>query len=523
VRRMAAASAGNMRSAEAAVAIAAAVKVERDPDVKEQQVKTLGKIGRPEVRETLAEISRQPGRIGVHAGGALIAIGDPTGMATLEAAIASPQVELRLAAVQAASAAKNPIVIPTLKIGVLDRVFDVRFTAAEGLSIFKAEEALAVPVLTGALESKDSSVVGRALASLIRFGKTLIAKVQRPEDMLDSTDPEQRLATVPVVRELPLDEGVPLLRRLVADPDRDVREAGVEAIGSLTTRAPAQAIELYKPLVHDADPVVRAKASGQLARLLPPLRPPLDPLLEVKKARDEAAAAAAEARGWDEDFKSLAGAIAMKIAAPDPEEAVIKQVQELAPTLDEAAAKLAAAAAKAEIASQTASDAAGPSPSPDAVKLADEAKVLARGALDAASAARDQRADLAEKARIVSTLDVQVLLDGAAASMATGNLPEAKQQLDRAASLLRSSKAKPPALDYAYAQLHDRMSARTQDPEAKRQLLQQAAEAYQRFVKTGAGPRIGLANIRLEEIADELKDLGQSGSTAQMQPVQGAP
>ena len=502
VRRAVAASASKLRSAEAAAVVAVAMKTERDPVVQEQQVTALGEIGSPAVRETLAQVSEQPGRLGVLAAGSLIAVGDLAGSAKLEAAIASPQVELRLAAVQAASASKNPIVLPTLKIGVLDRVFDVRFTAAEGLSFFKAEEQLAVPVLTEALESENAGVVGRALAALIRFGKTLVAKVQPPADMLDSPDPERRLATVPVVRALRLAEGMPLLRRLVADPDRSVRHAGVEAIEHIAARAPAQAIELYKPLVYDADPVVRAKASGQLARLLPPMRPPPDPLLEVKKALDDAIAAAAEAKARAETFEGIAGDIARKIASEGP----VGQVQALMANLDETEGKLAAAAAKAEIASQIASDAAGPSPSIDAAKLVGEAKVLAQGALGAAISARRKRAEIAQKVLIYITLDVLVLLDGAAASIATGDLLDAKQRLDRAASLPRASKTKQPGLDYGYAQLYDRMSARTQDPEAQLKLLEQAVEAYQRFLKSGTGPQIALANERIAEISDELKE-----------------
>jgi hypothetical protein len=52
------------------------------------------------------------------------------------------------------------------------------------------------------------------------------------------------------------------------------------------------------------------------------------------------------------------------------------------------------------------------------------------------------------------------------------------------------------------------MAGRTQDPAARRKLLQQAEEAYRRFAETGAGPRVQRANDRLAEIADELKELG---------------
>jgi HEAT repeat protein len=123
--------------------------------------------------------------------------------------------------------------VPTLKVGVVDRVFGVRFAAALGLATFNAEKAAAVPVVTAALASKDTDVIGRALAALTRLGEKIQGTVQTPAEMLDSADPKLRLAAVPIVRVLPSSEAVPLLRRIVADPDQDVRYAGVDAIERL--------------------------------------------------------------------------------------------------------------------------------------------------------------------------------------------------------------------------------------------------------------------------------------------------
>ncbi|HWU87177.1 MAG TPA: HEAT repeat domain-containing protein, partial [Kofleriaceae bacterium] len=166
VRLAAARSAGKMKSAEAAQQVVSSVKAEADPGVKEQQVKALGEIGNPVARDVLAELaSEDKGRIGVMAAGSLIAVGDASGKDKLEAAVAAPQPDLRLAAVQAASTAKNPIVVPTLKTGAGDSVFDVRFTAAEGLAGFNAEKDAAVKVLKEALDRrKDAGIPGRAVA-----------------------------------------------------------------------------------------------------------------------------------------------------------------------------------------------------------------------------------------------------------------------------------------------------------------------------------------------------------------------
>src|SRR6185369_4614776 len=120
VRRAASKSAGRMKSAAAAAKVAEAVKAETDPAVKEQEVKALGEIGTigsSASRDTLARIADEPGRIGVLAAGSLIAVGDVAGNAKLEAAGAAPQTELRLAAMEAAGMAQNPIVVPTLKLG----------------------------------------------------------------------------------------------------------------------------------------------------------------------------------------------------------------------------------------------------------------------------------------------------------------------------------------------------------------------------------------------------------------------
>jgi serine/threonine-protein kinase len=269
VRIAASRSAGKMKTAEAVAKILVAIKAETDPGVREQQVKALGELGNAAAHDVLAEISKQDGRIGVLAAGSLIAVGDVSGKAKLDAAISAPATELRLAAVQAAAAAKSPSVLPTLKMGTLDRVFEIRFAAAEGLSLFNAEKAAAVPVLRAALDSKDAGIVGRALAALTRLGETIPGRLRTPGDMLDSPDSRQRLAAVPFVRALQTAEEVPLLRRLVADMDQDVRRAGVDAIEDIVIKDKDQAIKLYKPLVNNGDPVVRSMASGQLTRLVP--------------------------------------------------------------------------------------------------------------------------------------------------------------------------------------------------------------------------------------------------------------
>jgi tetratricopeptide (TPR) repeat protein len=518
-----------MKGAGAVAKVTAAVKAETNAEVKEQQVKTLGAMGSAEAHDTLAQISEEPGRIGVIAAGSLIAVGDTAGKAKLDVAAAAPQADMRLAAMEAASSANNPIVVPTLKLGVADHVFGVRFAAALGLATFNAAKDMAVPVLTAALDSKDADVVGRAFAALTRLGETIKNLARSPVEMLDSTDPKQRLAAVPAVRSMPLAEGVPLLRRIIADPDDDVRRAGVDAIEDVAAKDKDQAIKLYKPLVSDADPVVRSKASGQLSKLVPdPVKtaaatpvttpaPPAaapgpDPVLPaVKQAVDEVTADAAEVQKATEALSASAGELATTIAAHAHDDATLARVGELKKTFEEAPAQLDAAAAKLDAAAKAAAAAAGASPSPDAAKLLEEARTLAQNAHAAATAAHDKAASSVKTATDFlknETSDVNMLIAAADAATAAGDFAEAKKDLDRAAKRVRDSATKNANLDYSYAQLYDKMSTHTQDPAARRKLLQQAEDAYQRFAAAGTGPRVQRAKGRLTEIADDIKDLG---------------
>ncbi|MCW5809026.1 MAG: hypothetical protein KIT31_42125, partial [Deltaproteobacteria bacterium] len=93
------------------------------------------------------------------------------------------------------------------------------------------------------------------------------------------------------------------------------------------------------------------------------------------------------------------------------------------------------------------------------------------------------------------------------AAIATGNFADAKRDLDRAAHVLKASGARIPGIDYSYAQLHDKMAARTADPVAKRRLLEQAKSSYEAFARHGTGSRVQRATDRAAEIADDLREL----------------
>src|SRR4029079_17953453 len=120
-------------------------------------------------------------------------------------------------------------------------------------------------------------------------------------------------------------------------------------------------------------------------------------------------------------------------------------------------------------------------------------------------------ADATDKARkyvTAETSDPQMFIAAADAAIASGDFTDARQKLDKAAKRIRASGGKNASLDYSYAQLYDKMAARTQLPATKRKLLEQAAASYRRFANTGTGPRVQRANDRLTEIAEEIKELG---------------
>lgn len=298
-----------------------------------------------------------------------------------------------------------------------------------------------------------------------------------------------------------------------------MRRAGVAAIEDLATLDRGAAIKLYKPLVSDADPAVRAKASGQLARLVPSRPhaarsaqpPPDDTLPRVQTAFDQATATAAEAQKVAEAFDALAQELAATVAAHTHDDATLAHVAALKKQLDEAPARLDASAANVEAAAKAAAAAAGASSSPGATKLVADARVLAHTARAASTAARTRAAAAVTAAAGYlkdETSDVQILIASAEAATLTGDFPTAKANLDRAAKRLRDAGARTTRLDDPYAQLYDKMAEHTRDPTGKRKLLLQAQAAYQRFARTGAGPRVQRAKDRLTEIADELKELG---------------
>ncbi|MEZ4360292.1 MAG: HEAT repeat domain-containing protein [Kofleriaceae bacterium] len=532
VRLAASRSAAKMKTKEAVEKVAAAAIAESDPQVKEQQVVALGEIGRPEAREALTQIAQEPGRIGVLAAGSLLATGELSAILKLEAAVKASSKELRLAAVEAASAAKNDGAVPTLKLGLDDSLFAVKFAAAEGLAGYQREKALAVPILTQALEARDANVVGRALAALARLGETAAAK-RSPEELINSADPALRLAAVPALRVLPVDQAVPLLRRLVADSDQSVRRAAVDSVEVVAAKDQGAAIKLYKPLVRDADDVVRAKASAQLARLTPPVPPPPPPppmdkgvkvvgdpppppptadpkLPAVQLAHTAATAAHGEATAALEELHRLVAELERATKATTADEDDVEKVRELQRALEAQPETVERAILRLKAASKDASEVAGRPASAEALKLIDDARALEQRARSAADSARGEVDDASKRAKgFIDTWkgDVQRWLDDAKISLDLGELDGAQKTLRKADKQVRATGKKNVALEELLARLYDARADAAADAAGKRKYLQQARKAHQNVASLAGGTRAQRAKARLAAIDQELASL----------------
>jgi serine/threonine protein kinase/ribosomal protein L19E len=243
----------------------------------------------------------------------------------------------------------------------------------------------------------------------------------------------------------------------------------------------------------------------------PPPTTPEDTPSKVKLAVQKVTAAAAEAQQTTEAARAQVAELSAMIAKRAHDDATLARVAVLQRELEATASKLEVDTTKVEAAALEASSLAGANPSTDVKKLIDDAKVTAQSARSAATSTRGEavgaRVAAAKFINSETNSPTRLMITAEAATEA-GDFVEAQRNLDKAARLLRKSGVRDANLDYSYAQLYDRMSSHTSDLAAKRRLLQQAREAYQRFAAAGVGPRVQLALARNQEIAAELEALG---------------
>jgi hypothetical protein len=191
----------------------------------------------------------------------------------------------------------------------------------------------------------------------------------------------------------------------------------------------------------------------------------------------------------------------------------IQYVGELAVKIGEAALEIESVAARVEAAAVDAADVAGSSPPKTAEKLIADAKALAQSARAAAAAARGKVPPAEKLARWYIqawTDDAQMLINTARAAMIGNNFAEAEENLDKAAKLLRATKARSVELDTLYVELYVGRGDYEQDPDKKRENLKQAQEAVARLEAAGASPQqVQDANAQVTELSDEVEKLQQ--------------
>jgi len=218
-------------------------------------------------------------------------------------------------------------------------------------------------------------------------------------------------------------------------------------------------------------------------------------------------AAGADAKAAGDDFTALSADFTAVLGGAAPAPATVKRVAELPAQLAAAAAKLDAAATRIDAAASAAAAAAGADATPAATKQLDDARARAHEARQVATAARSQATGAVKQADgFVKrwTKDVELLISAADVASAAGNFGDAQRKLDEAAAAFRVSGQHDAALDYGYALLYERKAKATRDPAAHDKLLLQAADAYARFVKVGAGANVKIATDRLAEIKEEV-------------------
>ena len=321
--------------------------------------------------------------------------------------------------------------------------------------------------------------------------------------MLDSPDPKVRLAAIPAIAELPPAEAAPLLRRLVADPDPDVRRAGVDAIEHLVPKDKDEAIKLYKPLVTDADAGRAIKSSRrQLSRLVeppptaaasatPPPAPPSRRLAAEGQGRVRRCRRGSRrgARPRPTAVDALVATSRRQTAQPANDDAAVKQVEQLA--TDDRRRRRRPPSRRRGRRRDGREDRRRPRPArarrPMPPRSSPTRRPRRRTRATAATDARTKSDAAAKKARDYAkaeTDDPQMYVAAADAAIATGNLADAKHDLDKAAPCHGGEERA--AIDYSYAPALRQDGDREKDPAAKRKLLEQAKQAYETFARTGS-------------------------------------
>ena len=519
VREQAARSAARLKgSREAATIMAAALEKEGDPQVQLAQITALARIAMPEARDALQKVASDSDRVGIMATGALIAVGDPAAAEALDRAYRNPQPVLRLAVMESAILAENPVVVPTLTRGVRDRIFAVRFVAAEGLALYRAARDLAVKVLREGL-GKEVGIVARARTALLRLGVT-IAGVPPVADMLSSNDVVTRRAAIPIIAAMEWKQASPLIRRALLDTDHEVRSDAVDIIEVFTEQNKEGVRRLYKSVVSEdgaVDDASRYKARVRLAGLLPraregsetaalaPGQPGEPDIRPVEEALQAVEAARATFQAAKKELDDLVAETRNDIARRATSEETLDRTRENQARVKQAHQRMSAA--QRELARRVEGVEQAAEPLPRSLPAVQNALTAARSHQEEAAAdvtaVKAGVSDLQKRVDrwiAAETAQVKLYCQTAETAIPAGRLSEARQSLRAAERLAKGQ----PCVLYWRGKLHDEVATRARTDRKRRQNLQWAMTSYEKFIAVGDGYRIELATERIGEIKEEL-------------------
>ena len=511
VRRSSARSAAKFKNnPQVAKAVEGALKVEKDPAVKEEQIAALARIASPVVKPTLQELARKTDRAGVLAMGALVAVGEVEAAQGLDRAYRNRSKSIRLAVMKGAVLANNAAVVPTLEKGVKDRVFDVRFTAAEGLAFYRAVTKMALAVLRDGLD-ETAQVAGRARAALLALGEVVTDGMPVAE-MIASTDVTVRRVAVPIIAAMDWQEASPFLRQVLLDGDREVRREAVDAIEEFQDQDKEGVRRLYKQLINDRDEVVRYKAKSRLASLLPmpaeavdlgtPAAPNTEPVEEARKAVDEAVESFAGAKKELDEVMRLAES---RIAKRATDEKTFEETKAYRKKIAQRHARVVAAQREISRLANNVTQAAQALPdSLPAVK-------------DALQAAETQSESTAQQVAMLDgkvgklgeevddwleaeTAQIEFYCETAETAIPAGRLSEARRNL-RAAEQLGKRE---PCVLFTRGLFFDEKADGEESDRKRIRYLKKARKSYEKFLAVGDDDRVEHATERISEIDEEL-------------------
>ncbi len=550
-----------------AVVVAEALRFETDAVVQEAQIAIVAQYKEPAAKETLEALASKSDRVGVLALGALIAVGETSGLSRLADVFAKGKREARLAGVQAAVIADERGVLPLLEKALNDAVAAVRLAAAEALAGYGVVSERVVGMLENALD-KAPAVAEGALAALLAAGivpdvSQAAQKLGEADDQsgdsdiaafLDSANEEVRNAVFRAVSKSSWQEAQPVLREAMRHPNPTVRQSATDVLSAFAESHRKEVIPMLKMAVKDDDAVTRVKSKALLSRHLPKVRrlpkveSAVEPAaelareLEVVPAAGASAESALEGMGAGDsesegkidplaelererlafekiasDIENRLGELQALTSARARHEKDVEDVEALRAQVRAAQKQLLAARGRVGMAAASASLAAGSADEGDDNGAAELAQRYGKETKDMLAKSSDRAKDaIAEAGKWleVEKADCPYYLSAAESALALDELAVARRDLQRAEKVCRHVAEDRGRVEYAWARFYDRQADRAKNDGQLRRALKRARGRYQRFIDNHGGTgsanvRVEGARVRIVEIDEELSGLGE--------------